>query len=88
VAIRRRQLSARALHLLLAWSAGLPATSEKAMSDDKNNLGAQDRSRININEDYELRYWSEKFGVTPVRIKDAVNAVGPMADKVEQFLKE
>ena len=33
------------------------------MSDDKSKVAA-DRKRINVNEDYELRYWTEKFGVS------------------------
>ena len=57
------------------------------MADDKKKKGGQDRTRINIHEDYELRYWCEKFGVTPVRIRDAVAAVGTSAKKVEEYLK-
>ena len=30
------------------------------MSDDLSKRGAQDRSRINTSEDYEVRYWSKK----------------------------
>ena len=51
------------------------------MSDDKSKLAA-DRERINVNEDYELRYWTEKFGVSAEDLKRAVERVGPMADDV------
>lgn len=34
------------------------------MSANVNNRGPQDRARINVNEDHELRYCSDKFGVT------------------------
>ena len=34
------------------------------MPDDKSKAGGQDRRRINVDEDYELRDWSKKFGVT------------------------
>jgi len=57
------------------------------MSDDKSKTGGQDRARINVNEDYELRDWSKKFGVTPDELKKAVNAVGTSADAVEAHLK-
>ena len=57
------------------------------MSDDKSKTGGQDRARINVNEDYELRDWSRKFGVTPDELKKAVNAVGTSADAVEAHLK-
>ena len=34
------------------------------MADDLENRGAQDRSRVNVHEDYEVRYWTKKKGVT------------------------
>jgi Protein of unknown function (DUF3606) len=57
------------------------------MADDKSKSGRQDRSRIDVNEDYELRDWSKKFGVTPEALKAAVKAVGTSASAVEQHLK-
>ena len=57
------------------------------MSDDKSKSGQQDRLRINVNEDYELRDWSKKFGVTAEQLKAAVKKVGPMAADVEKELK-
>jgi hypothetical protein len=56
------------------------------MSDNLQNRGGQDRQRIDVNQDYELRDWSKKFGVSKERLKEAVQAVGDRADKVEQFL--
>lgn len=58
------------------------------MSDDKSKVGGQDRSRINIHEDYELRDWSKKFGVSPDELRAAVAAVGTSADAVEKHLKQ
>jgi Protein of unknown function (DUF3606) len=55
--------------------------------DDKTKRGGQDRTRIDVSEDYELRDWSEKFGVSPERLKEAVQAVGNKAADVEQHLK-
>ena len=57
------------------------------MSDDTTKSGGQDRRRINVNEAYELRDWSEKLGVTPDDLKRAVNAVGTSAAAVEEHLK-
>ena len=57
------------------------------MSDDKTKVGGQDRKRINVHEDYELRQWSQSLGVTPERLKEAVSKVGDQADKVREFLK-
>jgi hypothetical protein len=57
------------------------------MSDDKSKSGGQDRKRINTSEDYEVRDWSNKFGVTPDELKAAVKAVGNEALAVEAHLK-
>lgn len=58
------------------------------MADDKGQSGGQDRTRINVNQDYELRDWSRKFGVTPEELKRAVDKVGPQAADVERELKQ
>lgn len=57
------------------------------MSDDKNNRGPQDRSRINTSEDYEFDYWTAKFGVSRDELRNAVDQVGSSADAVEEYLK-
>ena len=57
------------------------------MSDDKSKTGSPDRDRINVHEDYELRHWSKKFGVSAEQLKAAVTAVGPTAKAVEAHLK-
>jgi len=57
------------------------------MADDKSKTGPQDASRINVNEDYEVRYWTGRFGVSADRLRAAVNKVGSSADAVEKELK-
>jgi hypothetical protein len=57
------------------------------MADDKTKSGGQDRTKINVNEDYELQDWSKKFGVSKEQLKAAVQAVGPNAAAVEAHLK-
>jgi hypothetical protein len=37
-----------------------------------------------VNEPWELKYWSKKFGVPPEKIKEAVTAVGTSVTKVRQ----
>lgn len=54
--------------------------------DDKNNTGYQDRSRININEDYEVQYWTEKLGITKEELAQAVELVGTSAAAVEEYV--
>ena len=58
------------------------------MADDKSKRGGQDRTRIDVNEDYELRDWSKKFGVTKEELKAAVKSVGDKASAVEKHLKD
>lgn len=57
------------------------------MTDDTNNRGGQDRQRISLSEDYEVRGWSEKFGVSEEQLREAVAKVGNMAADVERELR-
>ncbi len=57
------------------------------MSDDKSNTSGRDRNLIALGEDYEVRDWSKKFGVTADELKAAVKAVGNKASDVEAHLK-
>ena len=57
------------------------------MTDDKNQTGRQDRKRISLSEDYEVRDWSQKFGVSEESLRAAVEKVGSMAEDVERELK-
>ncbi|HEY6086845.1 MAG TPA: DUF3606 domain-containing protein [Burkholderiaceae bacterium] len=51
------------------------------MPDNKSLSGGQDRKRINVNEDHEVRDWAKKFSVSPEKLKAAVAAVGGWADR-------
>jgi len=57
------------------------------MSDDPTRRGSQDRTRVNVNQDHELRYWTKKWGVTAEQLKEAVRQVGDHTEKVEELLK-
>jgi hypothetical protein len=61
-------------------------SEDTIMADDKSKVGRQDRERIDVNEDYELRDWSKKFGATPDELKKAVQSVGTSADAVRKHL--
>ena len=56
--------------------------------DDMKNRGPQDRSRINTDQDYEVRYWSEALGVSEDELKRAVQTVGPSAERVREHLRQ
>ena len=56
------------------------------MTDDKTDRGARDRSRIDINEDYEVHYWTTKLHVTREQLAAAVKKVGVSAAAVAKEL--
>ena len=45
-----------------------------------------DRNHINIHREFELIDWSDRFGVTPERLKEVVGMVGPLASEVAKYL--
>lgn len=57
------------------------------MADDKGNRGPADRARVNVNEDYEVRYWTGKWGCSAADLRAAVSAAGVMAANVEAWLR-
>lgn len=57
------------------------------MADNLQDRGPQDRARINVNEDWEVRYWTEALGVSKEELERAVEQVGPSAAAVREHLK-
>jgi hypothetical protein len=57
------------------------------MSDDKTLRTPADAQRVNVGEDDEVRYWTDKWNVTPQQLRAAVDKVGVMADDVERELR-
>jgi hypothetical protein len=56
------------------------------MADDTAKRDYRDRDRINVHEDYELRYWTKELGVTPEKLKQTVEKVGVMVSEVRKAL--
>jgi hypothetical protein len=56
--------------------------------DDPMIRGPQDRSRVNTAQDYEVRYWTQEFGVSEEELRQAVQRVGSSADKVGEHLQQ
>ena len=46
------------------------------MADDKSKTRPQDALRVNVHEDYEVRYWTTRLNVTKIRFVQAVTKVG------------
>jgi len=57
------------------------------MSDDKTKVGGQDRQRISLSEDYEIRDWTESLGVDEATLRGAVQAVGDRVSDVREYLR-
>jgi hypothetical protein len=56
------------------------------MADNLQSAGPQDRSRINVHEEWELRYWTKELGVSKERLEELVKEVGPAVSAVRQRL--
>ncbi|MDW7692679.1 DUF3606 domain-containing protein [Flammeovirgaceae bacterium SG7u.111] len=56
------------------------------MSDNLNRKFPEDPTKININQKWELNYWSKKFGVSQIQLISAVNQVGYSVAKVKEYL--
>ena len=40
------------------------------MADDSEKTGEQDDERINVDQDHELSYWSDKLGVSRDKLRE------------------
>ena len=55
------------------------------MADDLT-VAYRTGARANVNQDHEVRYWTQKWGVSKEQLAAAVNKVGVAADAVAQEL--
>lgn len=56
------------------------------MADDKSIRGPADATRVNVNEEHELRYWTKTLGVSEEKLRSAVASAGVMAKDVRAHL--
>jgi hypothetical protein len=56
------------------------------MSDDKTGTGGQDRERVSLSEDFEVRDWAATFGVSEDALRKAVARFGDRAEDVQREL--
>ena len=45
-----------------------------------------DRNKINMSEDYEVKYWTHELGITRTRLQQVVDQVGNSAAAVRKEL--
>lgn len=57
------------------------------MADNKVNRGEPDRSKINMSEHYEVKYWGKQLGVSKDQLQAAVDKVGNSAAAVRKQLE-
>ena len=57
------------------------------MADNLDEVGREDDALINVNQDHELTYWSNKLGVSRDRLREAVAKAGPRVKNVERELR-
>ena len=59
------------------------------MSDNLQNRGQQDRSRINLHEKWEVQYWTKELGVSEEELAKAVKEAGSSSvEAVRQHLRD
>ena len=61
---------------------------EQAVADDRSKTDSADRDRINMHEDYEVRYWSQKWQVRREQLANAVRSVGVVVKDVAAKLRK
>jgi len=54
------------------------------MPDDKTKVGEPDRSRVSGDQDYEVRYFAEKHGISIEGAIDLINRFGNNREKLEE----
>jgi 3-oxoacyl-[acyl-carrier-protein] synthase III len=54
--------------------------------DHLNKKGSQDRSKINMHEPYEVKYWTKELGVNKDQLQKIVDKVGNSAAAVRKEL--
>ena len=58
------------------------------MADDRNNRGQPDRIKVNIDDPYEVRYWTDRLRCTGEELRDAVGTVGVGVSAVEDYIQK
>jgi predicted RNA-binding protein YlqC (UPF0109 family) len=54
--------------------------------DNLTKKGAPDRSKINMHEDHEVKYWTRELSVSKEELQKAVDKVGNSASAVRKEL--
>lgn len=63
-------------------------SQESAMADDMSKRGPAHTLRVNVNEDHELRCWTEALDVSQGELRAAVAEAGVIAGDVRAHLRK
>ena len=57
------------------------------MPDDKTKVGEPDRSRVAVDQDYEVQQFAEKHGLSPQQVRDLIDRFGNSREKLEEAVR-
>jgi len=57
------------------------------MTDDKTNVGAQDRARVSAEEPYEVAYFAKKHGLSTEKAREIIEKHGPSREACDAAVK-
>lgn len=57
------------------------------MADDKTDRGAQDRSRVAAEQQYEVAYFAKKHNFTLAEAVRIIEAAGPSRERADELAK-
>lgn len=66
-----------------------PSKTDRPMAaagDKARSVATKRHSRVNVSEEQEVQYWTEKFGVSEEELKKAVRTVGFFPRDVADYL--
>ena len=78
----------RVLRKLTRISAVVAAEETDIMPDDKNDRGGQDRSRVSGEEEYEVRYFADKHGISMEQAQQLIDRHGNSRDKLDEAVRQ
>ena len=58
------------------------------MPDNLKHAANRDDQRINVVQDFEVRYWSAQLKVSEEILRKGVLTVGPMVNDVRKWIRE
>lgn len=58
------------------------------MLADKTERTPDDLTRVNLSQEWEVRYWCARLSVSAEELRACIMVVGPLVNDVEKRLKE